>query len=666
MAGSRQALSIATGSYQDQQLRRLRAPAKDAAALARVLGDPAIGDFHVERVVDQPVGLVRLALERFFADRGLDDLLLVHVSCHGVKDDDGRLYFAASDTEREWLDSTAVSAAWLNERMDRCRARSIVLLLDCCFSGAFLRGSKGDMGVDLKEWLGGSGRAILTASNAVEYAWEGDELSGQAQPSLFTAAIVEGLETGEADRDGDGQVSIDDLYAHVYERVRESGRSQTPLKWTLDIEGKLFIARNPHPPKVQPGAFPPQAEHQNKDGGRTSPQVAGTAPKQYGSPQRGEGVAAGSSLRLIRGGAKRRWWDLSFWAQIATILGTLLTLFTIVVTILFNSRPPPPPPTPTPTPTSPSPIPPVIARIDEFAVATGSHPVGMTAGPDGNMWFTEPDHDKIGKITPDGKIAEYPVPTPGGHPFEIAAGPDGNVWFTEGNPDGTSGNKIGRLVPATGEVTEYPIPTPDSAAVGITAGPDGNMWFTEYNGNKIGKITPSGNITEFALPNGGQPNQIIKGPDNHLWFTEFSGDKIGKMTITGEVIGEYSLSTGAGPVDITVGPDGNLWFTEIKANKIGRITPTGNGLDEFAAPAESWPANIAIDSDGILWFTELRGHKIGQMSTTGADAGKVLRELPIPSAEAGPKPEPLDIATGPNRSVWFTEQNSDRIGRITR
>ena len=125
-----------------------------------------------------------------------------------MKDDDGRLYFAAMDTEKCLLAATAVSAAWLNDVMERCRARAIVLLLDCCYSGAFVRGSKSDDGVHLKEKLAGRGRAILTASNALEYAWEGEELSGQPQPSLFTAATVEGLETGEADRDGDGVVSI--------------------------------------------------------------------------------------------------------------------------------------------------------------------------------------------------------------------------------------------------------------------------------------------------------------------------------------------------------------------------------------------------------------------------------------------------------------------------
>jgi streptogramin lyase len=65
-------------------------------------------------------------------------------------------------------------------------------------------------------------------------------------------------------------------------------------------------------------------------------------------------------------------------------------------------------------------------------------PFEITAGPDGNLWFTE--NGKIGKITTGGTITEY-----GGslsHPHGITAGPDGNLWFTEfGN------GKIGRIVP---------------------------------------------------------------------------------------------------------------------------------------------------------------------------------------------------------------------------
>jgi hypothetical protein len=256
MPGDRLALIVATAIYEDPGLRRLRTPATDATALGAVLSDPAIGEFAVEQVVDQPHHKVSRALEQFFARRSLDDVLLVHLSCHGLKDDDGRLYFAAANTERLFPASTAIPADFLNDLMERCRARSIVLMLDCCYSGAVVRGSKADDGVHLKENLAGHGRAILTATNATEYAWEGADLVGEGESSVFTSAIVEGLRTGDADRDGDGRVSISDLYGYVEEKVRAERRGQHPCLWELGIQRNLYLAYSPRRLVNEPVALP--------------------------------------------------------------------------------------------------------------------------------------------------------------------------------------------------------------------------------------------------------------------------------------------------------------------------------------------------------------------------------------------------------------------------
>jgi hypothetical protein len=196
---------------------------------------------------------VSLACEKFFANRRLDDGLLLHLSCHGLKDDDGRLYFAARNTDHAYPRSTSLPASTLLDFMERCQARSIVVLLDCCYSGAFMAGSKGnDPGVHLQENLAprrdlfpeGRGRAVLTASNAIEYAWEGEKLSGKPKPSLFTAAVVRGLESGEADIDGDGWISVDDLFTYVSSEVqRLKPGQQTPMKWQFGVRESLYIAR---------------------------------------------------------------------------------------------------------------------------------------------------------------------------------------------------------------------------------------------------------------------------------------------------------------------------------------------------------------------------------------------------------------------------------------
>src|SRR5688500_5619447 len=117
MASGRSALILAVDEYEDGKLRKLRAPARGAEKLQCVLGDPRIGDFGVELCANQPEQLIRRKIARFFADRRRDDLLLLHISCHGLKDDSGQLFFAATDTEVDHLDATALPAEFVNRQM---------------------------------------------------------------------------------------------------------------------------------------------------------------------------------------------------------------------------------------------------------------------------------------------------------------------------------------------------------------------------------------------------------------------------------------------------------------------------------------------------------------------------------------------------------------------
>jgi Caspase domain len=256
----RSALVVATAVYDDPGLQRLRAPVRDAEALAHVLGDSAIGAFDVRLVKDQPEPRVRREVAAFFANRTPDDVLLLHFSCHGLKDAGGQLYFAATDTELESLDATALPSEFVNRQMTKSRSRRVVLLLDCCYSGAFARGmlSRADKSVDVGDQLGGQGRAVLTASSSMEYAFEGDALAQDAgMPSVFTSALVRGLETGEADSDFDGVVSVGELYNYVFEQVRRTNPNQTPRLWSFDLEGELVIANSPAP---RPVDLPPQLQ----------------------------------------------------------------------------------------------------------------------------------------------------------------------------------------------------------------------------------------------------------------------------------------------------------------------------------------------------------------------------------------------------------------------
>jgi len=259
--GTRSALIVAADQYTDPGLRRLRAPGSDARALEAVLRDPGIGDFEVRTLLNEPAHVVNLAVEEFFADRRPGDLLLVHFSGHGVKDEDGELYFAAANTVLGRLGATAVAAEFVSRRMNRSRSRRVVLLLDCCYAGAFERGLVARAGVEMgiEQQFGGRGRAVITASSAMEYAFEAGELADtrEAPPSVFTSALVQGLATGEADRDQDGLVGLDELFDYVYDKVRAATPNQTPGKWAFGMEGELYIARRSRP-VTTPAPLPPE------------------------------------------------------------------------------------------------------------------------------------------------------------------------------------------------------------------------------------------------------------------------------------------------------------------------------------------------------------------------------------------------------------------------
>ncbi|MBK6019462.1 caspase family protein, partial [Streptomyces sp. MBT53] len=243
--GRRLALLIATYDYQDTGLRRLTAPAHDAEALAAVLRDPAIAGFEITTLVNEPHHRVGEAIGDFYHDRRRDDLTLLYFTGHGLKDDNGRLYLAMSNTRRDSLLFTAISAEQIDQAMEGCVSRQKVLILDCCYSGAFPAGrlAKADTAVHALERFQGRGRTVLTASDATQYSFEGNQPQGQAAQSVFTRYLVEGLRDGSADLDGDGDITLDELYSYVHDRVVDEMPQQRPKKQD-NVEGRTVIARN--------------------------------------------------------------------------------------------------------------------------------------------------------------------------------------------------------------------------------------------------------------------------------------------------------------------------------------------------------------------------------------------------------------------------------------
>ena len=252
------------------------------------------------------------------------------------------------------------------------------------------------------------------------------------------------------------------------------------------------------------------------------------------------------------------------------------------------------------------------------------------------------------------QIKEYVV----GFPFDITVGPDGAMWFT-------NYTNIGRIT-ASGAITTYPLPN-NSIPTKIAAGPDGALWFTESPPSAIGRMTTDGIVTEFPLPNpSGEVWGITAGPDGALWFSEWVGGNIGRITATG-VITEYPLPRSASTPWITVGPDGALWFTEANESGgggyIGRITTSGI-ITEYLLPPPvpglgQWGFNgIVTGPDGALWVTD-GDYRILRVTTHGDATEFSLPGCPPCVAGTGA------IQVGPDGALWFTLFGSNSIGRIT-
>jgi branched-chain amino acid transport system substrate-binding protein len=241
------ALLIGVSEY-EPGLTPLPAATKDVEAMQRVLENPEIGGFDNVKVLINPQQYeMAVAIEILFDDRQKDDLVLLFFSGHGIKDEDGKLYFAAHNTRKTDKGvparATTVPASFVHDVMNKSRSKREVVILDCCFSGAFAEGmlAKDDGFVDVKNQLGGEGRAVLTSSTSTQFAFEQQGVD----TSTYTSYIVEGLETGAADRDEDGWISVDELHEYAAKKVQESTPAMKPEIYPVKGGFKIKLAKAP-------------------------------------------------------------------------------------------------------------------------------------------------------------------------------------------------------------------------------------------------------------------------------------------------------------------------------------------------------------------------------------------------------------------------------------
>jgi streptogramin lyase len=302
----------------------------------------------------------------------------------------------------------------------------------------------------------------------------------------------------------------------------------------------------------------------------------------------------------------------------------------------------------------------------EFGISTSnSGAENIEVGPDGAIWFSEPNVDQIGRIATNAAAGSHPADfgglVMGASPRVLVNGSDHNIWFTE------FGAGVAKMNPSTHAVTEYPTPSGvGDNPYGMVNGPDGDIWFTENCSmhSNVGKFNPATPtmITEYTAAMSSAPQSITVGSDNNLWFTEpsLSPNAIAKMTTAG-VRTDYTAAPDDGIYEggILNGPDGAIWFSECNhsGNNIGRIATSGSPLTYYALPsAASEPTVLVTGPDGAIWFVEQNNNAIGRITPTTHD----FAEFPIPTMNAGA----FGITLGPDGALWFTEADGNKIGKL--
>ena len=124
-----------------------------------------------------------------------------------------------------------------------------------------------------------------------------------------------------------------------------------------------------------------------------------------------------------------------------------------------------------------------------------SGPSGLTLAPGGTVFVTELMAGKLAKLDSKRRIVqEMPTASPLSWPTGLDLDRKGNLWFAM-----TRANRIGRLSP-DGSVQEYAVPTQDARPTGLKVDPDGNVWFAEHDKSKLGCLRSDGTFVEYTLP----------------------------------------------------------------------------------------------------------------------------------------------------------------------
>ncbi|WP_454198090.1 caspase, EACC1-associated type [Nocardia sp. Marseille-Q1738] len=253
----RRALLIGNEHYLDHRFAPLPSVRADVSLLGQVLSNRQIGAFtEVRPVADCTAERMCNEIGEFLESCDEDELALVYISGHGTRlvQSNGEFQFIATDSDFDNVATTAVGAGFVNTQLEQCVAPQKLLMIDCCRSGGFALGLRTDDrtakgGIESRERAPVEGRGVfvLSSSRADEDSFAGSPDAAVISPSVFTGEIVEALRKGDAAKPETGEVTVDDLFDYVNQRMRARA-AQVPVKSAVLVDDRIVIASRPQGP----------------------------------------------------------------------------------------------------------------------------------------------------------------------------------------------------------------------------------------------------------------------------------------------------------------------------------------------------------------------------------------------------------------------------------
>jgi streptogramin lyase len=277
----------------------------------------------------------------------------------------------------------------------------------------------------------------------------------------------------------------------------------------------------------------------------------------------------------------------------------------------------------------------------------GGYLAGIVREKNGNFWVSDGVRTtKISRVTPGGHVMSYSI---GYQPGEMAVDRAENLWLT-------SEVTVAVIIRVTRglEVTTYPLHDYTYGA-GIMVGQDRNIWF--YEASHIGKLTPTGELTEYPAGQTNPYSGLAWAPDGLIFYRQdYSLASLNPKNGAIKIYDAPMLDSGGA---IVVTSDDALWYTLPNPPRLVRFDIKQNRAATYHAPKNflpsAAPGNLILAPDGMLWYTT---QYIGGNPRQVIGGGLVRFDPSTKKFTPYPTPKGYDwlwdLVAGPKGTIWAT------------